>query len=233
MEAGIKTKQEWDIKWKDIFAHYQQDIRHAYYIRSVLDPTEERILEIGAGSFRDMNALNNWGISCFGTDYSEESVSLAKRYFPLLEDKISCMDAFSLSFGNKEFDLSFHNGFWGCFDDDDIQRLLKEQVRVTKHRIVATVHNKHNTQFVEYFKRLSENDPLYKIRFFEMEEITELMKAVCKEIKIIPVGKGKKFYEDDLINIGLGDAEFLKKSFDYHELNLLTTSERLMCIGKL
>jgi hypothetical protein len=66
-----------------------------------------------------------------------------------------------------------------------------------------------------------------------MDEITELMKSVAKSVKIIPVGKGKKYYEDDLINIGLGDAEFIRKSFDYHKLNLLETSERLLCIGEL
>lgn len=233
MEIGIRTVDIWDDQWKNIFDHYQQDIRHAYYIRAILNTNECNLLEIAAGSFRDVGALNNWGISCVGVDYSEESVNRAKNYFTLYEDKIIRMDAFSLKFKEHQFDMSYHNGFFTYFSDDEIINLLKEQARVTKFRIVATVHNKHNLDFVNYFDRLSKDDPLYKLRFFEIDEISSLMSSVCREVKIIPVGKGKRYYEDDLINIGLGDPNYLKKSFDYHKLDLLNSSERLMCIGTL
>lgn len=233
MEFGIRDMKVWDAQWKNIFEHYQQDIRHAYYIRSILESRENNLLEIAAGSFRDMGSLNKWGYNCTGIDYSSVSVLKAKDHFKDYADRISRMDAFDIRFGDGTFDLSFHNGFWNYFDDDEIKRLLAEQARVTKYRVVATVHNRHNTQFVEYFDRLSKNDPLYKLRFFEVDEMVELMKTVCREVKVIPVGKGKKLYEDDLINIGLGDACCLKRSFDYHKMNLLTVSERLMCIGLL
>ena len=55
----------------------------------------------------------------------------------------------------------------------------------------------------------------------------------CKEVKVIPIGKQKKFFEDDLINIGLFDANSLRKSFDYHKENLIDCSERLMVVGLL
>lgn len=232
MDIGVRTI-DWDQEWKNVFDHYQQDIRHAYYIRAILNENEHDLLELGAGSFRDMAALNRWGYTCSGMDYSEESVLMAKEYFKKYEDKIYRMDGFNLLFDDNSFDLSYHNGFWVCFYDNEIKRLMEEQARVTKYRIVATVHNKHNSQFVDYFEHLSEKDPLYKIRFFEMDEIAELMKTVCKDIKIIPVGKGKKLYEDDLINIGLGDPQFVRCSFDYHGIDLLSSSERLMCIGTL
>lgn len=233
MEVGIREIKDWDAQWENIFDHYQQDIRHAYYIRAILDNREKNLLEIAAGSFRDMGALNRWGYTCFGIDYSPVSVSKAKQYFAGYADRISRMNALDIRFEDKRFDLSFHNGFWNYFDDNQIKALLSEQARVTKYRVVATVHNKHNTQFVEYFARLSEKDPLYKLRFFEVDEIMELMKTACREVKVIPVGKGKKLYEDDLINIGLGDACYLKRSFDHHGMNLLPISERLMCIGIL
>jgi ubiquinone/menaquinone biosynthesis C-methylase UbiE len=234
IKIGITEKEAWNEKWKEIFDHYQQDLRHAYYIRAVLNTNEKKIIELAAGSFRDTNALNVMGINCFGCDYSSQSVLSAKKQFPLIFNKLSEQDAFNINFPDKEFDLSFHNGFWALFsDDNDILKLIQEQVRITKYRIIATVHNAHNRSFVEYFNRLKENDPLYNIRFFEIDEITELMKSVTNNIKIIPVGKGKKYYEDDLINIGLGDAKYIKKSFDYHKMNLLETSERLLCIGEL
>jgi ubiquinone/menaquinone biosynthesis C-methylase UbiE len=233
VEIGIKSQQEWDEKWLDIFDHYQQDLRHAYYINAILNPNEKKLLEIAAGSFRDTGALNKWGLECYGADFSIKSVEMAKKQFPDLAEKMSQQDAFEFSFKDKEFDLSFSNGFFGYFNDNEILKLAKEQARITKYRIAATVHNAHNKQFVEYFDKLKQNDPLYKVRFFEMDEIAQLMKSVAKNVEIIPVGKGKKYYEDDLINIGLGEAKYIRKSFDYHKLNLLETSERLMCIGEL
>jgi predicted transcriptional regulator with HTH domain len=233
LQIGITEKKVWDDKWADIFNHYQQDLRHAYYIRAILNPNEKKIIELAAGSFRDTGALNDMHIDCYGIDYSTQAVLLAKKQFPLIADKLSEQDGFNIKFQDNFFDLSFHNGFWILFSDSDILKLMQEQARITKYRIVATVHNAHNKSFVEYFDRLKMNDPLYQIRFFETDEITELMKTVAKNVKIILVGKGKKYYEDDLINIGLGDAVYIKKSFDYHKMNLLETSERLLCIGEL
>jgi len=233
VEIGITERTEWDREWQINFDHYQQDLRHAYYIRAILNENEKKIIELAAGSFRDTGKLNRMGFECYACDYSPQAVHSAKKQFPTIESKISEQDAFKTNFIDKEFDFSFHNGFWGYFLDEEIIQLAKEQARITKYRMAATVHNASNKQFVEYFERLKINDPLYKIRFFEVEEVTELMKSVTNNVTIIPVGKGKKYYEDDLINIGLGDAEYIMKSFDYHKMNLLETSERLLCIGEL
>jgi ubiquinone/menaquinone biosynthesis C-methylase UbiE len=233
LQIGMTEKEEWDEKWKEIFDHYQQDLRHAYYIRAILNANETRIMELAAGSFRDVGALNSMGFDCYGCDYSSQAVLSARNQFPEKTEKLSEQNCFNIQFSDKSFDFTFHNGFWGYFLNDEILQLAKEQARITKYRIAATVHNAHNKQFVEYFYYLKENDPLYQIRFFEIEEMTELMSSVAKNIKIIPVGKGKKYYEDDLINIGLGDAEYIRKSFDYHKMNLLESSERLLCIGEL
>lgn len=232
-EGGLTSKEQWDEQWEDVFDHYQQDLRHAYYIRAVLNPNENKIVELFAGSFRDTVALNSMGVDCYGVDYSEKAVSLAQQKSPLIADKFSQQDCFKTNFENKSFDLSFHNGAWVLFSDSDIMKLMREQVRITKHRIIATVHNAHNRSFVDYFAKMGESNPLYRIRFFDISEITELMETVAKRVTVIPVGKGKKHYEDELINIGLGDAEFIKKSFDYHKLDLLDVSERLLCIGEL
>lgn len=230
---GVTEKKDWDSQWSNIFDHYQQDLRHAYYIRAILEEREKKILEIAAGSFRDFGALNKMGLDAYGIDFSNKSVESAKKQFTHLADKISEQDAFNTNFKDESFDFTFHNGLWVYFNDENIMNLLKEQIRISKYRIAVTVHNKHNKQFVEYFDRLKVDDPLYELRFFEVDEITDLLKTSVKNVKVIPVGKGKKYYEDDLINIGLGDPEYIRKSFDYHKMNLLDTSERLLCIGEL
>ena len=76
------SSNDWDKKWAEIFSQYQNDLRHAYYIHAMLAPEEKRILEIGAGSFRDMAELRRRGVDCEGMDFSIEAVNLAKDRFP-------------------------------------------------------------------------------------------------------------------------------------------------------
>jgi hypothetical protein len=229
----LGDKRYWDREWVDIFDYYQQDIRHAYYIRALKRSNEKKLLEIGAGSFRDMAALCRWGIFCEGVDYSTESIERAKLQFPEFKDRIHRMDAFNFEYGDNSFDLTFHNGFWGCLSsDEEIIRVAKEQARVSKCRMIATVHNAHNIKFKQYFDERKKTDPLYSVRFFKIEEITALMHKVCPRVTIIPVGKGKKSHEDTLIKLGLGHPLILKLYFKLCGNKLLEQSERLLCIGE-
>ena len=135
---------------------------------------------------------------------------------------------------DKEYDVTFHNGLWVLFNDDnDILKLVKEQARISKRIIITTVHNAHNQEFIDYFKKLSKTDELYKIRFFSKEEMTNILLTVCDKVEIIPVGKGKKHFEDNMINEGKFSRIELKSFFDETGLNNLTNSERLLCIGHL
>ena len=229
----LRNEKDWDIKWKDIFDNYQKDNRHAYYIRALKRKEEKNILEIAAGSFRDMGALCKWGFSCNGVDYSSESISRAKLQFPNFKEKIHKMDAFNFDYKDDTFDLTFHNGFWGLYNNDEILRLAKEQARISKYRMIATVHNAHNNSFKLYFDKMKERDALYNVRFFQIDEITALMSSVCSKILVIPVGKSNKYHEDKIIKMGLAFPIVLKKYFKLSKHKLLEQSERLLCIGKL
>lgn len=229
----LTTADSWDEKWSEIFNHYQKDTRHAYYIDAVRCRKEKRILEIAAGSFRDISRLNKSGVEGYGVDFSAEAVALAKEYYPHIAEHFKTMDAFNLDYPDKVFDLTYHNGFWVLFDDESILKLAREQARVTQRRMIATVHNAHNTSFKEYFERQAAVDPLFNIRFFEHDEISELMGSVCSRVTVIPVGKAKKSYEDWLIRKGLGHPALLRACFNLSGQRLLNTSERLLCIGEL
>jgi hypothetical protein len=150
--GGLQNNADWDGIWRQCFGEYQSDIRHAYYVAAVRRRSETRILEIAAGSFRDMAALNRWGWSCEGIDFSAECVDKARKAFPLLVDKIRSMDAKRLDYGKGAWDLTYHNGLWGYFDDTAILELAKEQARVTQGRMIATVHNAHNRAFKSMFE---------------------------------------------------------------------------------
>lgn len=230
---SLTEENYWDNEWKGIFEHYQNDRRFAYYLRAILLQDEQKLLEIGAGSFRDMQLLNSSGIDCTGVDFSETAVNLAKKMYPNISSKITHGNAFSLPFEDSTFDLTYHNGFWVCFEDHDISKLLEEQIRVSKNRVVACVHNAHNKQFKAYFDTLKDDNTLYSCRFFEVEEIISIMSSKLKDITVIPVGKGKKTHEDYLINLGLSQPEHLRKCFNFHGSELLNSSERLLCIGTI
>ncbi|MGE7370798.1 class I SAM-dependent methyltransferase [Neorhizobium sp. NPDC001467] len=229
---GLKEDHEWDRTWTDVFNQYQRDLRHAHYIHAFCRP-QDRVLEIAAGSFRDVAMLNRLGIDCHGMDYSGEAVSRTIGEYPDLKDKATKMDAFALTYGDKAFDVSYHNGFWGLFGDEDMARLAREQATVSRRLMIATVHNGHNADFVDYFARVSQTDPLYRIRFFTVDEITDIMKTVARNVTVIPVGKGKKSHEDELINRGKTDPAILKRYFDRCGHKFLEQSERLLCIGEL
>lgn len=232
-EDMLQSEADWDSQWAALFDHYQKDLRHAYYINAVRRPDETRVLELAAGSFRDVVALQGMGVDCSGMDYSPESIQRAKAAFPALADKFHEMNAFSLAFGDGAFDLTYHNGFWGLFPPEQVRALAAEQARVSRRRMIATVHNAHNRPFAEYFARVSQTDPLYRIKFYEVDEIEAVMREFCRAVRVVPVGKAKKSHEDVLIQEGRGDARRLGKYFHRCGHALLDCSERLLCIGEL
>lgn len=228
----LTTAADWDSKWRGIFDHYQNDTRHAHYINAIRRKDEKRILEIAAGSFRDIALLNRAAIEGYGIDFSPEAVSLAQNLYPEQAKRFSVMDAANLNFADNYFDLTYHNGFWVLFSDGDIQKMAREQARVTRGRMIVTVHNAHNTDFKNYFDSKKETDSLFNIRFFTVEQMMAFMQPICKKVTIIPVGKGKKTHEDWLIRKGLHHPLCIKAMFDFSGMKHLERSERLMCIGE-
>lgn len=222
---------DWDQKWAEIFDHYQQDIRHAHYVRALLRPDEDRILEIAAGSFRDVAALCRRGVDGEGMDFSKESVLRAQAAYPEYSARFHQMSAFSMPVPDKSFDVTYHNGFWVLFPDEEIRALAAEQARITRKRMIVTVHNKHNSQFLGYFDRMKKADPLYDIRFFGTKEISTLLEAVCTDIEIIPVGKQKRRWEDWLIKKNWTHPTLLRWCLKMQRMSFLDNSERLLCIG--
>ncbi|MXN31915.1 class I SAM-dependent methyltransferase [Delftia sp. CH05] len=225
------TASAWDSKWSTIFDHYQKDLRHAHYMRALMHSDERKILEMAAGSFRDMAALRRAGLDCHGMDFSGESIERAKANFPEFKEKIHQMSAFEMPFDNQFFDVSYHNGFWVLFSDENIRKLAQEQARITGKRMFATVHNAHNRQFVDYFDRLKKDDPLYDVRFFHVEDLTALMSEVCDDVQVIPVGKGKRRHEDWLIKMGITHPLLLRSYLKISGMQYLNSSERLLCVG--
>ena len=230
IDSSLTEAKGWDNLWQKHFAKYQGDVRHAYYIAAVRRRHERRLLEIGAGSFRDVAALNRWGVFCEGVDFSSESVERARKIQPTFTDRIKKMDAACLDYPDGAFDLTYHNGFWVLFDDARISELAAEQARVTCSRMIATVHNAHNRPFRSKFAEWGKTDPLYRIRFFYADEVASLMKRLCRHVTVLPVTGGMT---DRLIRLGLGPNPVCWAYRLYGRNQRFGKFERLMCIGEL
>jgi hypothetical protein len=228
VDKSLESNSVWDVKWEELFDSYQQDLRHAYYVNALLNK-EMSILEIAAGSFRDMAFLNSIGYDCHGCDFSKKSVSLAKKYFPKLEDKIFELDALDINNFNKKYDVTYHNGFWVLFESDDIlKKLFNIQKSITKKFMIITVHNGHNQNFKRYFMEKQKKDNLYAIRFFEIDEFLDIFGLARNDIQLYPVGKAKLSHEDLLVKDNNVDKSKMLKFMRPNNLDLLGISERLL-----
>lgn len=223
----------WNKTWDKYADIYTSSIsRQAYYLYFLLpDIKIDKILELGAGSYRDTAKLNEWGYECHGIDFSKKAHKIACQNYPDFQKNLHCDDAFNLKWLDKTFDITFHNGFFVCFEDNqEIKLLLKEQVRVTKKIVVCTVHNSYNQSLIEKFKHKSHEDSLYKIRFFKEEELLSIMNPYFKRVEIIPFGL--QFFDRIMRKIpNRYLLRFLyKQTFKYWNQE---KCERLMFIGYL
>lgn len=189
-EPMLSSRRFWNAAWSKYFDSYSRSApRQAFYIYFVLGKMRGRILEIGAGSFRDVVCLNRWGAKSYGVDFSQEAVRLASETFARWRGRFLVGDAFSLCFKDKMFEASYHNGFFVCFNEDEkIRHLLKEQIRVTKKVVICTVHNRLNEGLRREFQRRARKESLYDVRFFGVEEMLRLMRPFFRRIRVYPFG---------------------------------------------
>lgn len=177
-EAGF-----WDDEWKKWYTRYSTGYpRLAAWLELQGINKEMTALEIGAGSARESRRLALSVKRITSIDFSQDVVSrILSEPMPV---NFHClqMDAFNLKFEDKSFDLTFHKGFWSLFDDEGIVRLLKEQARVTKRRMIIAVHNKANARMRSRFSTLARSDELYNVRFFDKAELRKLVNEVCGQM---------------------------------------------------
>jgi len=160
----------------------------------------EHILEVGCGSARDSVFLAKKGFEVFAVDFNKNLIFKLQQMFHYRNLRFIVADAFNLSFSDGSFDLVFHNGLLGYFDDKEIKKLVKEHARVSRRYVVFFVHNRENLHLEEQFRKKSEEDPLYKIRFFSREDLKAIINTSgidCRSIKFRKFG-------------GLSDALYAK-----------------------
>jgi ubiquinone/menaquinone biosynthesis C-methylase UbiE len=115
---------------------------HRNLFESILKEAPKKILEIGAGSGATSIFLSYLLPNITVIDNNDRVLKIAEKNIKKFNGKINLKlaDAFKLPFSNNSFDLVCHQGFFEHFNDNEIQRLLKEQLRVAR-KVVFSVPN--------------------------------------------------------------------------------------------
>jgi len=175
--ADFSDPDFWSEAWiKHIETYLKAPARCGVWLNTILGDKSLTVHECAGGSCRDSRYLFNLGYKASGSDFDEKTLAYVRNRFASSAFAIQREDAFRLSYGNSNFDVVFHNGFWVCFDDDRaLLELLREQVRVTRRLAIGLVHNAANASNVKIFREKSEHDGLYKIRFFDREKLKQIL----------------------------------------------------------
>ena len=136
MTARVSTLEHWESYWKG----HRQDIDDTYstgarLVREVLADgpvAGMRVMEIGAGSGRDLLELVRQGARGLVLDYSPQSLQLVREQAKLkgLAVMLVQADATRMPFRDGAIDISFHQGLLEHFRDP--MPLLRENARITR-----------------------------------------------------------------------------------------------------
>lgn len=234
------TEKFWEETWKKhIETYLNATPRAGIFIENYFKDIET-VLEIAGGSCRDSRYLANRGFKVIGSDFSEKTLTYLQKRFPNDRLQYSKEDAFNLSFPDNSFDLVFHNGFFICFEDNNsIKTMLLEQERVSKKYIVFFVHNIKNSKLVANFIEKSKEDDLYDIRFFEKDEVVDIVKnsgVKYRNIKVLKFGGiadifYKKKFKKVIPNILYPFSKVLVPKL--YQFQKWSNTERICCIVEL
>lgn len=132
MSGRSSEKRHWDRFWSstaELDDVYANDNRIVEFLAARFDLKGKRILEVGAGTGRDSDALAALGAEVWTLDYSEESLRIMSSNLSA-DVRIVCGDALSLPLVDGSFDIVFHQGLLEHFRAPQV--LLAENQRVLK-----------------------------------------------------------------------------------------------------
>jgi len=133
------------------------------------------ICEAGCGEAGSLMYIKKKvGCSTIGIDLSEEVISTAGQRC----DHFVCGDLFFLPLKDKSVDVVFNQGVIEHFNDDDIQRIIKELRRVCRKKVVICV-----PATTSFFRFVYNPFKVLNGRFMSAKELKSLMSHEFRNVK--------------------------------------------------
>lgn len=105
---------------------------HREFLDEIVKLHPKRVLEVGAGPAGMSVLLSQLGIEVVSLDNDPAVLKVAEATRQRFggRNELKFGDAFQLPFADNSFDLVFHQGLLEHFSNEDVHRLLDEQLRV-------------------------------------------------------------------------------------------------------
>ncbi|MBI5065267.1 class I SAM-dependent methyltransferase [Candidatus Woesearchaeota archaeon] len=136
-------------KWADFYKNTAslKDFLGNYYsyelFEEIIKHSPKRILEVGTGTGVMSILLSHLGYQTTAIDNDQKVLDNAKKNSEKFNGKVKFekADTFKLPYSDKSFDVTFSQGLIEHFSNADIEKMLKEQMRVSKKAVVVSVPN--------------------------------------------------------------------------------------------
>lgn len=131
-----ESPEHWDEFWRTSLVRYP----HETTLFAIEGLNVDGVLEVGAGSGRDLQELHAEGHGVAFADWSTQAVrGFAKRnpQIPAFQ-----VDARRLPFSDNSFDVVMSLGLLEHFDNEDRRKILQEQFRVAGRFVIVDVPQK-------------------------------------------------------------------------------------------
>ena len=118
---------------------------HSTLFEEIILEAPSKILEIGVGTGSMSIFLSHLGFSIIGADNNEKVINKASKLSEKLNGNVEFVkaDAYNLvdKFGTDHFDIIFSQGFFEHFNDNEIKKLINEQLKVGKVIFISVPSN--------------------------------------------------------------------------------------------
>ena len=131
-----ETPEHWDECWRSTSVGYP----HETTIAAIQELDAESVLEVGAGSGRDLEELQSLGYRVGFSDISSEAVRRFGAHNP--GSFALRVDARNLPLADNSFDLVMSLGVLEHFDRAERGNILREQFRVARRYVLVDVPQK-------------------------------------------------------------------------------------------
>lgn len=154
----------------------RQDIwtlRRGFLERLWPDVIGLNVLEVGSGPAHDSLTFAQRGASVTALDCSRTGLDLAERMYRSLDLPLRTVqgDARRLPFEDGAFDLAFNAGVLEHFDDEALQEVIDEMIRVVRPggHVLAFCPNRHNVFYQNHLRRVGEHSYEFERAFSAAE----------------------------------------------------------------